>query len=214
MENLEIYKKVASVPDAAKKTIGAGRLRGMTDINPMWRIMKLTELFGPCGIGWWYKITDKRMEPSVETSEVAVFVDIDLYYVVDGKTSQPVCGTGGATFVASEKSGCHMSDECFKMALTDAISVAAKALGVGADVYWAEGRTKYAGVKTSDVNDLADEPTLNALKVIIGSTGCTEGQILDWANKVYKVEHKDFSEFKQGQVLAIMQKLSERKDKK
>ena len=29
------------------------------------------------------------------------------------------------------------------MALTDAIGVAAKALGMGADVYWAAGRSKY-----------------------------------------------------------------------
>lgn len=36
------------------------------------------------------------------------------------------------------------SDECYKMAYTDAISVAAKALGIGADVYWAAGRTKYS----------------------------------------------------------------------
>ena len=36
-----------------------------------------------------------------------------------------------------------MNDECFKMALTDAISVSCKALGVGADVYWNKDRTKY-----------------------------------------------------------------------
>ena len=36
------------------------------------------------------------------------------------------------------------SDECYKMAYTDAIGVAAKALGIGADVYWAAGRTKYS----------------------------------------------------------------------
>ena len=36
-----------------------------------------------------------------------------------------------------------MSDECYKMALTDAISVAAKALGVAADVYYKNDRSKY-----------------------------------------------------------------------
>jgi molecular chaperone DnaK (HSP70) len=48
-------------------------------------------------------------------------------------------------FVAKEKDGPYVNDECFKMALTDAISVACKALGVGADVYWQEDRTKYDG---------------------------------------------------------------------
>lgn len=38
----------------------------------------------------------------------------------------------------------HISDECYKMALTDAISVACKALGVAADVYWSSDVTKYS----------------------------------------------------------------------
>ena len=45
--------------------------------------------------------------------------------------------------VANEKNGLYTSDECYKMALTDAISVACKALGFGADVYWGADRTKY-----------------------------------------------------------------------
>ena len=58
MENLTIYNAVRSVPDIAKRQIGAGRLKGKTDINPMWRLKTLTEQFGPCGFGWKYVITD------------------------------------------------------------------------------------------------------------------------------------------------------------
>ena len=53
MENMEVYNKVRQVPQNAQKQIQAGRLKGMTDINPQWRIEKLTEVFGPCGIGWY-----------------------------------------------------------------------------------------------------------------------------------------------------------------
>ena len=59
MENLKIYEQVRSVPAEAKKNIGGGRLKGMTDINPMWRIKKLTEVFGVCGIGWKNEIVEK-----------------------------------------------------------------------------------------------------------------------------------------------------------
>ena len=45
--------------------------------------------------------------------------------------------------VASEKGGLYVDDECYKKALTDAISVACKSPGVGADVYWDGDRTKY-----------------------------------------------------------------------
>ena len=143
MDNMTLYEIARSVPDEAQKRIQAGRLKGMTDINPMWRIKRLTEMFGPCGIGWWYVITDKRIVDDDITKQSAAFVDIDLYYKLGDEVSQPVPGTGGASFVAQEKAGPYLSDECFKMALTDAISVAAKALGVGADIYYAADRDKY-----------------------------------------------------------------------
>lgn len=142
MTNLEIYNKVRMVPDSAKKTITGGRLNGKTDINPMWRLKTLTEQFGPCGIGWRYVIRDKKLEKGFG-DEVAAFVDIDLYIKVGGEWSEAIPGTGGSMFVAKEKSGPYTSDECYKMALTDALSVACKALGVGADVYWDKDTTKY-----------------------------------------------------------------------
>lgn len=142
MENLAIYNAVRSVPDSAKRQIGAGRLKGKTDINPMWRIKTLTEKFGPCGFGWKYVITDKRLEQGAN-GEVAAFLDIDLFVKADGVWSDAIPGTGGSAFVAKEKNGPYTSDECYKMALTDAISVACKALGFGADVYWEADRSKY-----------------------------------------------------------------------
>jgi len=52
-------------------------------------------------------------------------------------------GLGGASFVTDEKNGLYQSDECFKMALTDAIGVSCKALGMSADIYFAKDNTKY-----------------------------------------------------------------------
>lgn len=145
MGNMDIYNAVSAVPDSAQKRISGGRLNGMTDINPMWRIRELTELFGPCGIGWKYKIVREWLE-TASTGEVGAFVDIELQYRItpDADWSEPIPGTGGSKFVAAEKgNNLRASDECYKMALTDAISVACKALGFGADIYWASGRTKY-----------------------------------------------------------------------
>jgi hypothetical protein len=145
MGNMDIYNAVSTVPDSAQKRITGGRLNGMTDINPMWRIRELTELFGPCGIGWKYKIVREWLE-TASTGEVGAFVDIELQYRItpDADWSEPIPGTGGSKFVAAEKgNNLRASDECYKMALTDAISVACKALGFGADIYWEAGRTKY-----------------------------------------------------------------------
>ena len=144
MDNMELYNKLRIVPAEAKKPIGAGRLKGFTDINPMWRIKILTDTFGPCGFGWWYQIIDKRLEGVAP--EIRAFVDIELYVKWNGEVSQPIPGTGGASFLTQENKGAYTSDECYKMALTDAISVAAKALGVGADVYYERDRDKYTTV--------------------------------------------------------------------
>lgn len=142
MNNFEIYNKVRVVPKEAQKTIGGGRLKGMTDINPMWRIKALTEQFGPCGIGWKYVIKSKQLEEGAN-GEIAAFMDIDLYIKHNGEWSEAIPGTGGSMFITKEKNGHYTSDECYKMALTDAISVACKALGFGADVYWSGDRSKY-----------------------------------------------------------------------
>lgn len=138
MDNLIVYNRVANVPKEAQKTIGAGRLKGFTDINPMWRIRTLTEVFGVCGFGWKYIITDKRIVEGAD-GVVCAFVDVDLFVKHNGEWSEAIQGTGGSQFIAVERNGKYTSDECFKMALTDALSVACKALGFGADVYWSNG---------------------------------------------------------------------------
>lgn len=143
MENLYYYNLGREVPETAKKPIQGGRMNGKTDINPMWRIKKLTEMFGPCGIGWYYKSVKEWTE--VYDKSVAAFVKIELYVKVGNEWSMPIQGTGGNMFVELQRSGPYVSDECFKMATTDAISVACKQLGIGADVYWERDESKYAG---------------------------------------------------------------------
>ena len=153
MENLKIYEQVRSVPAEAKKNIGGGRLKGMTDINPMWRIKKLTEVFGVCGIGWKYEIVEKWIETAMAKDEITANVIINLYIRdEEGKWSDPIPGIGGSMLVASEQKGLYVNDECYKMALTDAISVACKALGMGADVYWDKDTTKYNDTKKDNFN--------------------------------------------------------------
>lgn len=160
MENLRIYEQVRSVPAEAKKNIGGGRLKGMTDINPMWRIKKLTEVFGVCGIGWKYEIVNKWVETAMAKDEITANVEIKLYIRdEDGEWSDPIPGIGGSMLVASETKGLYVNDECYKMALTDAISVACKALGMGADVYWEKDTTKYNDTKKDNFNSFNSRNT-------------------------------------------------------
>lgn len=155
MENMNIYNATRNVPEEAKKPIKGGRLNGKTDINPMWRIKTLTEQFGPCGIGWYYNVTKQWVEEHEE--EVAAFVNIELFIKVDGEWSKPIFGNGGSMFATKENKGIYVSDECYKMATTDALSVACKQLGFGADVYWDKDNTKYSRNSETDANGKEDE---------------------------------------------------------
>lgn len=148
MDNLDLFNKVASVPAEAKKEIKGGKLNGFTDINPMWRIKTLTEQFGVVGFGWKYDIVDMWRDESPLVNEVAVNVRINLYVKMDGEWSEPIVGIGGSKFIAIEKGSPVMSDEAYKMALTDALSVACKAFGMGADVYWDTETDKETSQKT------------------------------------------------------------------
>ena len=157
----------------------------MTDINPMWRIKTLTEQFGVCGIGWKYVITDKRLEQGAN-GEIAAFVDIDLYVKVDGEWSEPIPGTGGSSFVAKERNGMYTSDECFKMALTDALSVACKALGFAADVYWEKDRTKYDIPQVGAEKPELTKGQIDALYKLGVSKGLTQSDIIKAIRHYYK----------------------------
>lgn len=145
MANLDLYNNVRAVPDSAKKEIKGGKLKGFTDINPMWRIKTLTEQFGICGFGWYTEIIDKWKEEC--DGESVCFVKIHLFVKIGNEWSQPIVGVGGSRLVQIIKRDtgpyADLSDEAYKMAYTDAISIACKALGMGADVYYQKDRTKY-----------------------------------------------------------------------
>lgn len=173
MENMRIYNKVKKTPDSAQKKIEGGRLSGYTDINPMWRIKMLTELFGPCGEGWKPVITRQEMVDGPthyyekgkgenirieECVEKCVFIDLLLFYKKDdGVWSDGVPGMGGANFITAEKFSPYMDNDCWKKAFTDALGNACKNLGFSADIYFSKdqnnGESKY-DTKDPDDDDL------------------------------------------------------------
>lgn len=157
-QNLAIYEQAREVPESAIKPIVNGRLKGKSDINPVYRIKRMTEIFGPCGIGWRYEIVKQWLE--TYGNEVKAFTHINLYIKWEGEWSEAIPGIGGAAFVSMESKGAYVSDECYKMSLTDAMSVAMKALGIAADIYWAKdgnnlnpGDSKYRDGTISDAAD-------------------------------------------------------------
>lgn len=153
MEKLAIYNKFKEVPEDAQKGFDNGKFKG-TDINTMWRIRCLTEEFGPCGLGWYFDIIRTWVEETKATGEQFAFAEIKLYIKADGDWSKGISGTGGNKLCALKKDGSYTtSDEAFKMAITDAFGVACRSLGIGADIYWANDRTKYSTAEEQPATD-------------------------------------------------------------
>lgn len=173
-DKMIIYEKARSCPQNALKPIQAGRLKGKSDINPMWRIKMLTEIFGAAGFGWYYEITKQWTETGAN-GEIAAFVNINLYVrmTVDGEVqwSKPIQGNGGSMLVTQERNGLYTDDEAFKKALTDAISVSCKALGFAADVYWNQDSTKYTGQNTA--SNATSKPADAPERIVCKKCGAT-----------------------------------------
>lgn len=154
-DNTQYWKRMDSPPPESLKTIRGGRLSGFTDINPQWRYEVMTQVFGPIGLGWKYTVDRKWMEIGSD-QQMCAFADISLYvkfpHQPNAEWSDPIPGNGGASFIAKESNGLKTSDECYKMAITDALSVAMKMLGVGAQVY--QGR--WDGTKYKDEESTAN----------------------------------------------------------
>lgn len=141
-ENMNIWNKTCAPPAWALRQIQAGRMRGKTDINPQWRMKVLTEIFGPAGVGWTYTI-DRLWTENGANDEVFAFALVSLKVKFNEGWSDSIPGIGGDMLVKKEKNGLYNDDDCYKKAVTDALSVAAKALGIGADIYQGEQWSKY-----------------------------------------------------------------------
>lgn len=197
MCNLRIYNAVREVPEEAKKTISGGRLKGKTDINPLWRIKKLTDQFGPCGIGWRTENEAYQTHGNDATGEVAVVCTLNLRYIDPdtGNWSAPIFGVGGSMLIALENGYdgdgkkakvLYLNDEAYKMAHTDALSVACKQLGMGASVYWEADRTKYSALQP----DKPDEPEKASSRPAPAPVTVTRQTVYDPRPQIAEVKKK------------------------
>ena len=128
----DLWDGWAHVAPGMLKQIKGGNLNGKSDINPVWRFRALTEAFGPCGLGW--TVTEVERWKDEAAGEIACSVKVHLRLNLGGVWSEPIEGVGGSKLCGKGR-GEGINDEAWKMATTDAISVACKSLGIAADVY-------------------------------------------------------------------------------
>ena len=181
-DNLRIYEAVRQPPQESLRDFKREGGFSGTDINGMWRIKALTEQFGPCGLGWYTEVVERWTE-QFDAMTVKAFARINLY-IRDPRTgewSKPIEGFGGNDFISKVKekewdNQSHsmqytgkvvpkVNDECYKMAETDALGAACKKLGFGANVYWANDKSKYSDSHPQENAGSADQKKTEEPKV-------------------------------------------------
>lgn len=131
-ENLRHWEALGKTDPAHTKTFQrAGGFKG-TAIKPIWTEYRLTERFGPCGVGWGCDEPVFNLVPAGD--ELMVYCTLRCWYMEDGKPAS-LYGVGGDKVLVKRQSGFATDDEAYKKAFTDAMGNAFKHLGAAADVH-------------------------------------------------------------------------------
>jgi hypothetical protein len=130
MSNTEIWDALCkSDPKQTKSFSRAGGFKG-TALKPIWIVKRLTEQFGPCGLGWGIGKPEFQVVPSGD--EMLVYCTVSAWH---GSPEKLLWGVGGDKVTTKRQSGAFNDDEAFKKAFTDAVGNAFKFIGVGADIH-------------------------------------------------------------------------------
>lgn len=152
--NMDLWHKVEKTDPSQVKPITGKSYKG-TSPKPYFLIQKATETFGPCGIGWGFRVLEERVEDGALIAEgfherMSV-ARVLVWYEWNGKRGE-VEHVGGTIFSGKYSSGKTFTDEdAPKKSVTDALVKALSMIGFAGDIFM--GRyddSKY-------VNELAQE---------------------------------------------------------
>jgi hypothetical protein len=216
------WKRMSQPPKEVLSKITFGPLEGKHSIDPTWRMLAMTQEYGPVAEGWQYKITDLSYQQVAD--QMMVVVEVGVQVKVNKNWSTSVPGVGTAMLVRKTGKGPYVDDDALKKALSDALSVCFKAFGVGADVYMGlfdgdkyqrvdqpkEKEKKEIPPKTDGVGEMPEWRTphqiVNAIIPLIDSMETESG-----LKQLYKDNVADINSLPEGQKADLVAYFGERK---
>ena len=128
-----LWKRVCVTDPKAVKAITGKQYQGNSP-KPYWIVERLTEEFGPCGLGWGFSIVNERMERLTE-SEILHVAVVRFWYELDGKRGE-VEQIGQTKAVYAKRDGSLLVDEdAPKKSVTDALVKCASYIGFAGDIF-------------------------------------------------------------------------------
>ena len=135
-QNKDLWRRVCVTDPAAVKPITGKQYAGNSP-KPYWIVERMTDEFGPCGIGWGFTILSERFERFGEgkTAEVLHIASVRLWYMLDGKRGElEQVGQTRASYTTS-KDKFLVDEDAPKKSVTDALVKCASYLGFAGDIF-------------------------------------------------------------------------------
>ena len=144
-QNMDLWLALAPSDMKYLKKVEFGA-RKFTSIDPQYQIMKMTEKFGPVGVGWGYNV---EYDYPSSNDMILIVAKVSIWTTLPENIFGPVAGT--RTFWHKDMK--RPAEDAGKMALTDALTKGLSHLGCDADVFLGKHDNKHmADNKKSDLN--------------------------------------------------------------
>lgn len=159
MENKALWKRAFTTDPAAVKPITGKQYKGNSP-KPYWIVERLTDEFGPCGIGWGFTILNERFERFGETESLHVAV-VRFWYEHEGKRGEfEQVGQTRSSYVTS-KGNFTVDEDAPKKSVTDALVKCASYLGFAGDIFsgmWDDSKYVAQAAEEWDQRRAANDP--------------------------------------------------------
>ncbi len=163
----------------------------LTAIDPTYRNKRLTEVFGPAGIGWGFTVDERWSERLCNNDYV--FATVTLWIRVEGAGGQKVATYIGGTRIEGE------ADDAYKSAITDGLTKCASILGFGADIF--------TGKETTPVEPVTEKsgPYQAAMGAVVSAKRINNAKALE--DYVDRIRHSSvLTNEEKGELLSLAEK--------
>ena len=132
IDNLALWHSVEKTDPKHVKSITDKPYKGSSP-KPHYLVMKATEDFGPCGIGWGFEILSQQFVNGAP-GDILHVAHLRVWYTYNG-TRGTVEHVGQTVFAGKDKNGPYTDEDAPKKSVTDALVKALSMVGFAGDIF-------------------------------------------------------------------------------
>ncbi len=217
-ENLTLWKQVEKTDPAHTKPITGKAYKGNSP-KPHYIVLKATEAFGPCGIGWGFEIVEEKLLDGALLApgfyERIHMARVRVWYEWNGKRGT-VEHVGQTVFSGRRRDGTPFTDEdAPKKSVTDGLIKALSMIGFAGDIFL--GRyddSKYVNDLKREIADEQDngsqgKPSI-AKTVAAIKEEFTKAKTVDGLKAAYKANQASLDVMAEAQIDEVRTAYTER----